>query len=124
MEAAFYATAGLLIVATVSGLSFLAVQFPKTFKNFYWVGTVTGTLGIIALSVYDLGVRIGGKSATEFVIPAKIAAATAARLAVYAPFWAYVACIFTNFILLVLNFVSERIEREKEEVERRRKQRE
>lgn len=118
MEAAIYATAGLLLVALVSGLSFLAIQFPKTFKTIYYATTLIGTLAIFCLVIYDIGASRGGNAVLAFVPPPKAEEAASARHAVQPAGWAYMSLAGLNLFLLILSYVSGRVEREKEEVER------
>jgi hypothetical protein len=124
MEAAIYATGGLLLVLILSGLGFLAIHYPKSFRSVTFIPALLLFLVALVMLGYTYGVSFAADAAIEFVPPTKIAAAKAV-VAELQP---------SNVLLLVLNvlgaavlaltFVSERVEREKKEIKERREKRE
>lgn len=121
MEAAIYATAGLLFVALLSGLGFLAVHYPKTFANLS-LGLAFLTLApVIAYGGYTYGLDVGANAAMAFVPPEKLAAAEAAAHSYRLNIIAEIACAIFALVMMGLLLVSHGVEREKKEIDRTRK---
>lgn len=122
MEAAIYATAGLLFVGLLSGLAFLGVHYPKTFDH------ITRYLGYVFLTIsaanigYSFGVINAGGAAMSFVPAAKASEAKAAIDAVKINGVINLALWIVAIFFIGMSIVSGQIDREKKEIEAARKE--
>jgi hypothetical protein len=116
MDAAIYATLGGLLVASLSGLAYLAIRFPETYALFgkplfFGLGAISG----LSLA-YILGVNAGADTALAFVDPDKFKAALAARIALgKVAFIVNVSAVGLAAIVLFLGAIGERASKEKRE---------
>ena len=125
MEAAIYATAGLLFVGLISGLAFLAVHYPKTFYSVGLVISFVAGIPIFVITGFIYGELYASHVLRAFIPPEKIEQAKATLLFFGPSGWALsgMITIFT-LCLLGLLLVSKGIEREKKHIKAARKRRE
>ena len=120
MDAAIYATAGLLFVGLLSGLAFLGVHYPRTFD------TVSRYLAYVFLVIsafnagYTSGVENARSAVGPFVTPARIAEAKSAIDAIRINSVVTLALWIIVIFFFGMSLVSHRIEREKKEMEHAR----
>lgn len=121
MEAAVYATLGLLFVGLLSGLAFLAVYFPRTFRSTVRPLLVVALLLCTVGLGFLLGLLYSGSVVEPFIAADKVKQAKAA-LEIGLPTFALVgtAVIFAVTTQTLLS-VAESIHREKKEIETARK---
>lgn len=107
--------AGGLVVAAVTGLGFLAVRYPRTFKSIYYAAFALAGLFLIIGITYDVSVIVGSSAILKFVAPDQKAAAEMAQSAMRIPGWVMWTIAASNFYFLFLDWLSGRLAAENQQ---------
>jgi hypothetical protein len=124
MDAAVYATIGLLYIGLLSGLAFLAVHYNQTYHHVAGVLALISWVILTAMIAYSAGVEVAASAALPLVREEKVAAARDAVDGIQIGGVVDLAFFILAVALWALLFVSNRIDREKKEKEAARERRE